>query len=378
MGLFGLFKKNQNQSKSKNQENPEAAAYYNKAMRGEGDRTELLEKAVELGCERAKPVLGSDYVGCKTSTQEQLEKAAVWCEEAEEYLNAGKAYERLKQYEKALKCYINASRISNSGEAQTYVGIAYEKGTWVEQNYEEAVRYYKKAADQGFYNASYRLGMLYLNGKGVVQDYNKAITLLAAGGPAGCAEAAEMYLAGKFVKKDTAKAFACAKKWFSKNDHCCYLMAYMCYNGLGTKKDEKEALSYAARIPNYEPAKAFVQKIVQQKADELQKRCLEGEDRGTKVSDAIVELHVLVDDGHKQVEPVWKSCMQARIDEAKALFAKECPPAQAKKNMEKAIFYLADLYDVKLIGENLRRCREAKKLTVEQGKESLRSVSLSH
>ena len=345
MGLFGLFKKNknQNQSQSKNPENPEAVEYYKKAMQDNKNRIELLEKAVELGYGKAKPILGGDYVKRKTSTQEQLEKAAAWCEEAAHYLDAGKAYEKLKQYKKAMECYINAANFSGSGEAQTYVGIAYEKGTWVEQDYATAARYYQKAADKGFYNASYRLGMLYLNGNGVVQDYNKAINLLVAGGPEGCAEAAGMYLAGKFVKKDTAKAFQYANKWSHKSDQCRYLLAYMYYNGIGTKKNEEEALWYAARLYHYEPAKAFVQKITQQKIDELQKHCLEGKDRGAIVSDAILGLHNLVDSGHKQVQPIWKSCIQARIDEAKALFAREDSPSQTLKNIKTALFYLEDL-----------------------------------
>ena len=42
------------------------------------------------------------------------------------------------------------------------------------QDYAEAVRWYKKAADQGDADAQYDLGVAYYNGEGVPQDYAEA------------------------------------------------------------------------------------------------------------------------------------------------------------------------------------------------------------
>ena len=47
----------------------------------------------------------------------------------------------------------------------------YEKGTGVPQDYKEAIKWYRLAADQGFASAQTNLGERYEKGKGVPQDY---------------------------------------------------------------------------------------------------------------------------------------------------------------------------------------------------------------
>jgi uncharacterized protein len=44
----------------------------------------------------------------------------------------------------------------------------------VAQDYAEAVKWYRKAADQGETNAQYNLGVGYAKGRGVSQDYAQA------------------------------------------------------------------------------------------------------------------------------------------------------------------------------------------------------------
>jgi uncharacterized protein len=43
------------------------------------------------------------------------------------------------------------------------------------QDYAEAVKWYRLAAEQGNANAQYNLGVMYDNGDGVVQDYAEAV-----------------------------------------------------------------------------------------------------------------------------------------------------------------------------------------------------------
>ena len=50
----------------------------------------------------------------------------------------------------------------------------YENGHGVEQSYEKAVEWYRKAADQGNAAAQYNLGNMYSWGKGVEQSNEKA------------------------------------------------------------------------------------------------------------------------------------------------------------------------------------------------------------
>ena len=58
--------------------------------------------------------------------------------------------------------------------AQFKLGVAYESGTGLAQSYQETAKWYRKAADQGYILAQLHLGTLYLQGKGVAQDKVRA------------------------------------------------------------------------------------------------------------------------------------------------------------------------------------------------------------
>ncbi|MDG1499144.1 MAG: tetratricopeptide repeat protein, partial [Planctomycetota bacterium] len=55
--------------------------------------------------------------------------------------------------------------------AQLDLAFAYFQGQGVLQDYKEAVKWYRKAADQGVADAQFSLGVAYENGQGVLQDY---------------------------------------------------------------------------------------------------------------------------------------------------------------------------------------------------------------
>ena len=54
--------------------------------------------------------------------------------------------------------------------AQYALGTKYKNGQGVEQNYQEALKWYTKSADQGFADAQVILGAMYYAGQGVGQD----------------------------------------------------------------------------------------------------------------------------------------------------------------------------------------------------------------
>ena len=71
--------------------------------------------------------------------------------------------------------------------AQSNLGVMYANGQGVPQDYAEAVKWYRKAAEQGDAAAQYNLGLMYANGQGVPQDYVQAykwISIAAAHLPA--------------------------------------------------------------------------------------------------------------------------------------------------------------------------------------------------
>jgi len=51
----------------------------------------------------------------------------------------------------------------------------YSKGEGVAQDYKEAEKWYRLAAEQGFGLAQFNLGLLYYEGKGVPQDNKEAV-----------------------------------------------------------------------------------------------------------------------------------------------------------------------------------------------------------
>lgn len=65
------------------------------------------------------------------------------------------------------------------------VAAMYEKGEGGEQDWTQAVAWYRKAADQGFAPALYKMGMLYAAGNGVSQDKDEAVKWLVKAADAG-------------------------------------------------------------------------------------------------------------------------------------------------------------------------------------------------
>ena len=71
--------------------------------------------------------------------------------------------------------------------AQSNLGIMYENGTGVAQDYHEAVRMYTLAATQDDAHAQYNLACMYETGTGVAQDYHEAARLFALAAAQGFA-----------------------------------------------------------------------------------------------------------------------------------------------------------------------------------------------
>ncbi|MBI4005679.1 MAG: sel1 repeat family protein [Gammaproteobacteria bacterium] len=78
-------------------------------------------------------------------------------------------------YETAFNTMISMAKTNETDPLpQYYLGIMYLKGQGVEQNYEEAGKWLRKAAENRFPQAQYNLANLYTEGKGVPKDYETA------------------------------------------------------------------------------------------------------------------------------------------------------------------------------------------------------------
>ena len=107
--------------------------------------------------------------------------------------------------------------LANQGnaDAQYNLGIMYENGNGVPQDYAEAVTWFRKAADQGNTKAQYGLGVMYENGNGVPQDYAEAVKWFRKAAEQGDANAqynlGVVYYNGQGVPQD----FVEAHKWYN-------------------------------------------------------------------------------------------------------------------------------------------------------------------
>ena len=60
-------------------------------------------------------------------------------------------------------------------KAQYHIALCYDEGKGIVQDYQKAVEWYSKAAEQDYHKAQSRLAMCYYKGNGVEQNYQKAI-----------------------------------------------------------------------------------------------------------------------------------------------------------------------------------------------------------
>ncbi|UXZ04738.1 tetratricopeptide repeat protein [Moraxella nasicaprae] len=101
---------------------------------------------------------------------------------------------------------------SNDANLQYLTGFAYDK----KEDFENAAKFYAKAAEQGHAKSQYNLATMYSDGQGVARDEKKAAEWYTKAAEQGHPEAqfnlAVMYRKGYGVAKDKA----IAKEWFGK------------------------------------------------------------------------------------------------------------------------------------------------------------------
>lgn len=161
-------------------------------------------------------------------------------------------------------CFIEASRFipsvdKNNATVQFYLGMMYADGHGVSQDDYEAVRWWRKAAEQGFAGAQHNLGNMYYNGTGVSKDEYEALKWYRKAAEQGVAIAqcylGRIYANGECgVSKDEYEAL----KWYRKaanqgEAEAQDELGMMYYSGEGVTKDYYEAIKWwreAAKLGN--------------------------------------------------------------------------------------------------------------------------------
>ena len=151
---------------------------------------EWFKKAAKQSFLPAQYALGHIYQTGK-DVPKDVNKAFYWYKKSAEqgygnsYYTVGYAYlfgdGVKKNIKEAKKWFLKASKLDNDNtvNAEFQLGGIYSAGTdGITVDYKKAAQWYLKAANKGDVNSAWSLGNLYLQGKGVPQDYDKGIRWL--------------------------------------------------------------------------------------------------------------------------------------------------------------------------------------------------------
>ena len=148
--------------------------------------------------------------------------------------------------------------------AQRQLGVCYANGYGVEQDYLEAVRWYRKSAEQGDAEGQKELGLCYAKGKGVERDYSEAVRWYRKSAEQGNSEGqlflGECYAIGYGVEQDYSEAVRWYRKSAEQGDEAGQYNLGLFYEyGYGVEQD-------------YEEAKRWYRKAAEQGFEEALKR----------------------------------------------------------------------------------------------------------
>ena len=202
---------------------------------------------LKVGLERLEKI-GASSLSDEEKVQEIKNKFPKAFEKisAEDALKKGNEFFNQENYAEAVKWYRKAAE-QGDARAQCFLGFFYDNGQGVPQDYEEAVKWYRKAAEQGYAKAQYNLGVCYENGLGVPQDYAEAVKWYCKAAEQGDAKAqynlGVCYYVGQGVPQDYAEAV----KWFRKaaeqgDARAQYILGACYYIGNGVPKNYREAV----------------------------------------------------------------------------------------------------------------------------------------
>lgn len=111
----------------------------------------------------------------KNSCQKLIDNGLSSVEQCNENCNEiGGIYRFAENYQQAFKYFHKACNVSGNMRGCVNLGIAYNDGEGVKQNFFEALKFYKRACDLNNSMACNNLGILYSNGQGVKQNHSTA------------------------------------------------------------------------------------------------------------------------------------------------------------------------------------------------------------
>lgn len=200
----------------------------------------LFRKAADRGHTLAKTFVGDSYNQSGYGIPMDRDEAIRW------YRSAKPALSFLAKKENPV--------------AMVQYGQMYDDGLGVEQNCPTAVKWYRKAAEQGHARAQFALGRNYMEGEGVKQDEAEAIALYRKAAEQNYARAQHelgfCYSAGIGVEKNDSKAVEWYRKAAEQGLSAAQNKLGLRYtNGKGVKKDHIEAFKWYRKAAEQNYAK---------------------------------------------------------------------------------------------------------------------------
>ena len=147
-----------------------------------------------------------------------------------------------QNFEKALDWFLKCAN-QDDAKAKYYVGVMYSNGHGTQVDLEKAAVWLMKSANQGDADAQCDLGIMYLQGRGVDKNETAAVTYFQKAAEQGHADAqfnlAVCYENGEGVDKDVPKAIALFCKAAEQgNSDAQIQLEYLFTEGLSTEKEK--------------------------------------------------------------------------------------------------------------------------------------------
>ena len=167
---------------------------------------------------------------------------------------------RKADYAEAMRWYRKAAD-QGYARAQANIGHLYLDGLGVPRDYAEAMRWYRKAADQGYALAQTTIGSLYEDGLGVAQDYAEAMRwyrkAVDQGESWAQTDIAVLYYFGRGVVQDYAEALRWSRKAADQGDTRAQVNVGIHYAyGHGVAQDYAEALRWYRKAAEQDDSQA--------------------------------------------------------------------------------------------------------------------------
>ncbi len=168
------------------------------------------------------------------------------------------SYER-GNYTEAVRGYRKAADQGNAS-AQVNLGAMYAEGLGVARDFQEALHWYREAARQGEAVACFNLGVMYIEGQGVARNLQEALKWHRQAAAQGHAQA-QFSLGLMYEENADALSLQEAAQWYSKAAEQGYAPAQvnlgaLYIEGRGVARDVRKALKWyqEAAQQNYAPA----------------------------------------------------------------------------------------------------------------------------